>query len=150
MTTYGGYNGVKRILKENHHWCSTCPLVFCCCELIHVIFFKRGKKELLANSQNDNHYFHPIRQPRTILSKNSRHFVNLLSFVGSSFFPSLRKITWLNWQQPKIRRHVKHHYLMQTWYFIIFHNFILWLGISFIPPENKNMNTTTGTMLLQK
>ena len=35
-------------------------------------------------------------------------FVNLLSFASSSFFLSLRKITWLNSQQPKTRGHVKH------------------------------------------
>ena len=48
------------------------------------------------------------RQPRTILSENSCHFVNLLSFASSSFFFSLRKITWLNLQQPKTRGHVEH------------------------------------------
>ena len=52
-----------------------------------------------ANSQNDNH-FHSKRQPRTILSENSCHFVNLLIFANSSFFLSLRKITWLN--SPKL------------------------------------------------
>ena len=31
-----------------HFGCSTCPLVFCCWELSHVIFFKLRKKELLA------------------------------------------------------------------------------------------------------
>ena len=43
-----------------------------------------------------------------ILSENSCHFVNLLSFASSSFFLSLRKITWLNSQQPKTRGHVEH------------------------------------------
>ena len=55
-----------------------------------------------ANSQNDN-YFHSKRQPGTILSENNCHFVTLLSFASSSFFLSLRKITWLNSQQPKTR-----------------------------------------------
>ena len=44
----------------------------------------------------------------SILSENSCHFVNLLSFASSSFFLSLRKITWLNSQQPKTRVHVEH------------------------------------------
>ena len=33
------------------------------------------------------------RQPRTILSNNSCHFVNLLTFASGFFFLSLRKIT---------------------------------------------------------
>jgi hypothetical protein len=56
-----------------------------------------------ANSQNDN-YFISKREPRIILSENSCHFVNLLSFEGSSFFLSMRKIMW----QPKTRGHVEH------------------------------------------
>ena len=59
-----------------------------------------------ANSQNDN-YFHSKQQPRTILSENSCHFVNLPSFARSFFFLSLRKITRLNSQQPKTSGHVK-------------------------------------------
>ena len=85
-------------------------LVFGCCELSHVIFLMLRKKELLAmlskftkqncivpyteikltTTTNDNH-FHSKRQPRTILSENSCHFVNLLSFASSSFFLSLKK-----------------------------------------------------------
>ena len=42
------------------------------------------------------------------MSEIGCHFANLLSFVSSSFFLSLRKITWLNLQQPKTRRHVEH------------------------------------------
>ena len=42
------------------------------------------------------------------MSKNSCHFVNLLSFASSSFFLSMKKITWLNSQQPKTREHVDH------------------------------------------
>ena len=53
-------------------------------------------------------YFHSKQQPRTILSENSCHLVNLLSFASSSFFLSMRKIMWLNSQQPKTRGHVKH------------------------------------------
>ena len=45
--------------------------------------------------------FHSKWQPRTILSKNNCHFLNLLSFGSSSFFLSMRKIKWLNLQQPK-------------------------------------------------
>ena len=33
------------------------------------------------------------RQPRTILNENSCHFVNLLNFLNTFFFLSLRKIT---------------------------------------------------------
>ena len=36
------------------------------------------------------------------------HFVNLLSFANSLFILSMRKITWLNTQQPKTRGHVEH------------------------------------------
>ena len=57
-------------------------------------------------------FFHSKRQPRTILSENSCHFVNLHSFASSSFFLSLRKITWLNSQQPKSRGHVEHHSIL--------------------------------------
>ena len=67
----------------------TSPLVFSYCELSHMIF-------------------HSKWQPRTILSENSCHFVNLLSFARSSFFLSMRKITWLNSQQPKTRGCVEH------------------------------------------
>ena len=65
-----------------------------------------------ANSQNDN-YFHSKRQPRTILRENSCHFVNLLSFASRSFSLSMRKITWLNCQQPKTRGHVEHLILFE-------------------------------------
>ena len=74
--------------------CSTCTLVFGCCELSHVIFLKLRKKELLAKWSK--------------LSKNSCHFVNLLIFASSNFLISLKKITWLNSQQPKTRVHVEH------------------------------------------
>ena len=40
--------------------------------------------------------------------KSVSHFVNLLSFTSSYFILSLRKITWLNSQQPKTRGHVEH------------------------------------------
>ena len=43
-----------------------------------------------------------------VLSQNNCHFVNLPSFASSSFFLSLRKIKWLNSQQPKTRKHVEH------------------------------------------
>ena len=82
--------------------CSTCLLVFGCCKLSHVIFLKLRMKELRANQ------FHSKRQPRTISNENSFQFVNLLSFASSFFFLSLRKITWLNSQQPKTRGHVEH------------------------------------------
>ena len=36
------------------------------------------------------------------------NFVNLFSFAFSSFFLSMRKITWLNSQQPKTRAHVEY------------------------------------------
>ena len=40
----------------------------------------------------------------------SCHLVNLPSFASSSFFLSMWKITWLNFQQPKTRGHVEDHY----------------------------------------
>ena len=83
--------------------CSTCPLVLGCWDLSHVIFLKPRKKELLAKLRKFTKW-----QPRTILSENSCHFVNLLSFASSSFFLSMRKITWLNSQQPKTRGHIEH------------------------------------------
>ena len=58
-----------------------------------------------SNSQNDN-FFHSKRPPRTILSESS-HFVHLISFARSSFFLSMKKITWLNSQQHKTRGHVE-------------------------------------------
>ena len=100
---------------ENRFRCSACPLVFGCWELSHMIFLNMTKKELLAswaNSQNDN-YFHSKRQRRTILSENSCHFVDLFSFAINSFSLSMRKIMWLNSQQPKTRGHVEHLYC--TW-----------------------------------
>ena len=42
-------------------------------------------------------------QPRTILSENRCHFVNLLIFASSSFSRSM----WLNSQQPKTRPNVE-------------------------------------------
>ena len=85
-------------------------VVFCCCELSHVIFLKLRKKKLLAklNKLKNDNYFHSKRQPRTTLSENNCHFVNLLSFASSPFFLSMRKITCLNSQQPKTRGHVEH------------------------------------------
>ena len=45
------------------------------------------------------------------MSKNNCHFVNSLSFASSSFFLSIRKITWLKSQQTKKSRgHVEHLY----------------------------------------
>ena len=41
-------------------------------------------------------------------SQNDNYFVNSLSFENSSFFLSMKKITWLNSQQPKTRGHVEH------------------------------------------
>ena len=71
--------------------------------------FSQAEKErttILAkpsNSQNAN-YFHSKRQPRTILSENSCHFVNFLSFASSSFFLSMRKIGVLvNLSIPKLK-----------------------------------------------
>ena len=46
--------------------------------------------------------------PRLSFCENCVHFLNLLCFTRSSFFVSLRKITWLNSQQPKTRGHVEH------------------------------------------
>ena len=67
---------------------------------------RKNCSQSCANSQNDN-YSHSKRQPMTIWSDNSCHFVNLLTFASSSFLLSMRKITWLNSQQPKNRGHVE-------------------------------------------
>ena len=59
---------------------------------------KKEKKNCLqswANPQDDNH-FHSKRLPRTILSENSCHFMNLLSFASSSFFLSFS--AWEKWR----------------------------------------------------
>ena len=61
-----------------------------------------------AQIQKMTTIFTQKRHPRTIFSENSCHFVNMLSFASTSFFLSLRKITWLNLQQPKTRGHVDH------------------------------------------
>ena len=92
---------------------STYPLVFGCWELSHVIFLmwffsnweRKNCLQSWAYLQSDN-YFHSKRQPRTILSENDCHFLNFLIFARSSFFLSMRKITWLNCQ-PKTRPHVE-------------------------------------------
>ena len=94
------------------HRCSTCPLVLGCWELSHVIFLKLSKKELLAKLSKFikwQHFSLKTTTYRDILSENSCHFMNLLDFASSSFILSLRKITWLNSQQPKSRGHVEHH-----------------------------------------
>ena len=39
--------------------------------------------------------------------KKKCHFVDMPNFASSSFFLSVRKITWLNSQQPKTRAHVE-------------------------------------------
>ena len=48
------------------------------------------------------------KSTRTILTGNICHFVNFLRSASSSFFLSLRKITWINLKQPKTSRHVEH------------------------------------------
>ena len=57
-----------------HQRCSTCPLVFGCWKLSHVIFLMLRKKELIAklSKSTQNDFLGP-------LSENSCHFVNLLS-----------------------------------------------------------------------
>ena len=55
--------------------------------------FSQAKKERTACKALQIHkmtnYFHSKRQPRTILSKNSCHFMNLHRFASSSFFSQL-------------------------------------------------------------
>ena len=46
-----------------HPWCSTCPLVFGCCDLSHMIFFILRKKELLAKAEQ-------IHKVTTIFTQN--------------------------------------------------------------------------------
>ena len=50
-----------------------------------------------------------IYKMTTIFTQITILFVNLLRFASSSFFLCMRKITWLNSQQPKTREHVEHH-----------------------------------------
>ena len=94
----------------------TCLLVLGCWELSHVIYLKLTKKQLLVKLekfQNDS-YFYSKQHTRTILSENN-HFVYLLSFARSSFFLSMRKITWLNSQQPKTRANIEHLGMRLSW-----------------------------------
>ena len=86
--------------------CSTCALVFGCWELSHVIFLMLRKKELLAKPSKMTTIFTQNSPRLIILNENSTNFENFLSFASSSFFLSLRKITWLNSQQPKTKAHV--------------------------------------------
>ena len=53
--------------------------------------------------------FYSKWEPRTNLSENSCHFVNLLTFASSYFFLSLRKITWLNSQDFLFRTQNETH-----------------------------------------
>ena len=53
-------------------------------------------------------------QSKTISSENKSHFVKMLSFASSFFFFSMRKITWLNSQQPNTRGHVEHRNLPRS------------------------------------
>ena len=68
---------------------------------------RKNCQQSWANSQNDN-YFHSKQQPRTILSEYSCHFLNLLIFASNSFFLSMRKIMWLNYQHSTARGYVEH------------------------------------------
>ena len=89
-----------------------------------------------ANSQNDN-YFHSNRQSRTILSENSCHFVNLLSFSSSSFFLSLRKSHDSTPNSQKTRGHVelqnlqKHLWSSLLFCFVNFSGHLTLFNISF-------------------
>ena len=85
-------------------------LVLGCWELSNMIFLMLREKELLVNLSNFTTWqlFSPKWQPRTILSENSCHYVNVPLFTSSSFFLSLRKITWLNFRQPKTKGYVEH------------------------------------------
>ena len=90
-------------------------VLYMCCgfwELSHVIFLMLRKKELLAKAEQIHKMVTIFNQKNnlssTILSENSCHFVISFSFASSSFFLSMRKITWLNFQQPKTRAHVEH------------------------------------------
>ena len=51
-----------------------------------------SQAEKKVTEQNDN-YFHSKWSKVVILSKDSRHFLNLLSFGGTFFLLSLREIT---------------------------------------------------------
>ena len=92
---------------------TTCPLVFTCWVTTHVIFLILRKKRTACKAEQ-------IHKMTTTFIKNGPglsfwvkivvilSFVNFLSFASSSFLLSLRKITWLNSQQPETRGHVEH------------------------------------------
>ena len=85
-----------------YFWCSTCPLVFGCCELSHVIFLKLRKKKLLAKLSKFTNW--KLFSFEIVLGC----LFEWNWFARSSFILNLRKMTWLNLQQPKTRRHVEH------------------------------------------
>ena len=69
-------------------------------------FSHAEKKELLATISKFKIWrLFSLKMVLGIVSliENGCHFVNLLSFASSSVFLSFRKITWLNYQQPKTR-----------------------------------------------
>jgi hypothetical protein len=53
----------------NHHWCSTCPLVFGCWQLSHVIFSQSEKERTACKAEQ-------IHKMTTIFTQND----NLGSF----------------------------------------------------------------------
>ena len=73
------------------HGCSTCGLVFWLLG-VESQDFSQAEKERTARKAVQ------IHKMTTILTS---------FFASSSFFLSMRKITWLNFQQPKIRGHVE-------------------------------------------
>ena len=93
------------IIMVNHR-CSTCPLVFGCWELGHVIFLMLRKKELLAKLSNWQ-----LFSLKMVLGCRGKMVVILWicsALQAVFFFLSLRNITWPNYQQPKTRGHVEH------------------------------------------
>ena len=79
--------------------CTVFPLVLSCWLLApesHDLF--QAEKQMIVSYAEKIHKMRTIFtqdcQPRTILSENNCHFVNLLSLANSCFFLSLRWIMW--------------------------------------------------------
>ena len=64
-----------------YFWCSTCPLVFGCCELSHVIFLKLRKKKTAGKAKQ-------IHKLKTIFIRNSPRLSFWVKLVCTKFFHS--------------------------------------------------------------
>ena len=102
---------IKLIIATTYHLghLLTCLLVFGWWKLIHVIFLMLRKKELLAKlSKFTNWQLFSLK--RVIDCRFDWKLLSVCEFAQLCkqffFFLSMRKITWLNSQQPKTKGHV--------------------------------------------